>query len=307
MFAAPPELPTKVFTRLPDHLEWGDRRSAWVERKRPGSRFDSFLEGPSFDREGHLYTVDLAHGRIFRISPAGEWTVVCEYDGEPNGLKIRKDGAIFCADQKNGIVQIDPGTGAVSVVLGELPRGPLKGPNDLWFANNGDLYFTDQGETGLQDPSGRVVRIRANGKVDVLLDNVPGPNGIVGNKQQTALFVAATRSLTVWAVPIPTADMPVQKAQAFVQLSGGLSSGPDGLVLDEEENLVVCHCGLGSVWVFDPFGEPLYRIRSCVGRLTTNAAFGGPDRKTLYVTESQSGSILVAEWQTPGRPMYSHT
>lgn len=306
MFAAPPELPTKVFTRLPEHLRLGHRRSTWVDRKRPGAKFDSFLEGPSFDRAGNLYTVDLAHGRIFRISPAGDWTVVCEYDGEPNGLKLRNDGAIFIADQKNGILQLDPATGSVSVVLGELASGRLKGPNDLWFANNGDLYFTDQGETGLQDPTGRVVRIGADGRVDVLLDNVPGPNGIVGNKQQTSLFVAATRSLQVWSVPIPKGGSTVGKVQAFVQLSGGLSSGPDGLVLDEEESLVVCHCGLGSVWIFDPYGEPRCRIRSCAGRLTTNAAFGGSDRRSLYITESQSGSILIAEWGAPGIPMYSH-
>ena len=63
---------------------------------------------------------------------------------------------------------------------------------------------------------------------------------------------------------------------------------------------------LGVVWLFSPRGEPLYRIESCAGVLPTNCAYGGPDGKTLYITESQSGTILCAQQPTPGRVMYSH-
>lgn len=42
---------------------------------------------------GNLYVVDLAWGRIFKINPKKEFEVVIEYDGEPNGLAIRKDAA----------------------------------------------------------------------------------------------------------------------------------------------------------------------------------------------------------------------
>jgi gluconolactonase len=77
--------------------------------------------------------------------------------------------------------------------------------------------------------------------------------------------------------------------------------------MDEEGNLAVAHPGIGSVWVFDRHGEPLYRIRSCTtGRSTTNIAYGGADRRTLFITESATGSILKASLPTPGRPMYSH-
>jgi len=40
--------------------------------------------------------------------------------------------------------------------------------------------------------------------------------------------------------------------------------------------------------------------------LTTNCAFGGPDNKTLFITESKTGTVLKAELKTPGRRMYSH-
>jgi gluconolactonase len=78
---------------------------------------------------------------------------------------------------------------------------------------------------------------------------------------------------------------------------------PDGLAIDEEGNLVVAHVGLGAVWLFSNRGEPMLRINSPLGHLTTNIAFGGPQREVLYITESESGSILTAPM--PGRKMYS--
>src|SRR3546814_1471118 len=65
-------------------------------------------------RDGNLYIVDIPFGRIFRLSPEKEFTLVAEYDGEPNGLKIHKDGRIFIADFKHGILQLDPETGKVT-------------------------------------------------------------------------------------------------------------------------------------------------------------------------------------------------
>ena len=53
-------------------------------------------------------------------------------------------------------------------------------------------------------------------------------------------------------------------------------------------------------------GEPLYRVRSCAGLATTNCAFGGPERKTLFIAESRTGTVLKAELPVPGRLLYSH-
>jgi gluconolactonase len=58
--------------------------------------------------------------------------------------------------------------------------------------------------------------------------------------------------------------------------------------------------------VVDALGEPVYRIRSCAEPHTTNMAFGGTDNKTLFITESGSGSILKAETDVPGKLMFSH-
>lgn len=305
MFAAPPTIETDVFACLPDRFRRKDGANAWAVANRRGVTADSFLEGPSFDREGNLYVVDIPYGRVFRVAPDGEFTLVAEYEGEPNGLKIARDGRIFITDYRDGIMVLDPLTGQVSPVIERRWSERFKGVNDLAFARNGDLYFTDQGQTGLHDPTGRVYRLTKEGRLDLVLDNVPSPNGLVLNGAEHILYVAATRGNCIWRVPLMP-DGTASKVGLFVQLSGGLG-GPDGLAMDEADNLVVAHAGLGTVWVFSRLGEPLYRIRSCRGLATTNVAFGGTDRKSLFITESETGTILVARLPVAGRPLYSHS
>lgn len=303
MFAPPEDIETEVFAEVPARFRRADS-TAWTEVNRRGVATHSFLEGPSFDRDGNLYVVDVPFGRVFRVAPDGTFSVAAEYDGEPNGLKIHKDGRIFIADYKNGVMLLDPASGAVTPLLERRRSERFKGVNDLFFASNGDLYFTDQGETGLHDPTGRVYRMTDDGRLDLLVDTVPSPNGLVMNLDETALYVAATRGNAVWRLPNPQQGS-TTKVGIFVQLSGG-PGGPDGMALDEAGNLAVAHFGLGSVWLFDPHGEPLYRVRSCRGRLVTNVAYGGPDRRTLFITESESGTILRAPMPVAGRTMFSH-
>jgi SMP-30/Gluconolactonase/LRE-like region len=72
-------------------------------------------------------------------------------------------------------------------------------------------------------------------------------------------------------------------------------AAPDGLALDVEGCLLIAHEGFGSVWRLSPHAEPLDRIVSCAARATMNLAFGGPDNARLFITESQTGSILQAD------------
>lgn len=304
MYPAPPVLQTTVFARIPDAWRITGRGNRWIEVQRGGAPTDCFLEGPSFDRAGNLYVVDVAWGRIFRISPAGAVELFTEYDGEPNGLKIHADGRIFVADFRHGLMVVDPATRAVEPLLERNALDRFKGLNDLVFASNGDLYFTDQGLTGLHDPSGCLYRLRTDGRLDCLLRNIPSPNGLVLNAAGNTVFVNVTRGNCVWRVPLLPDGTPY-KVGVFIQLSGGLG-GPDGLAIDEAGNLAVAHIGLGAVWLFSRLGEPLARINSCQGLATTNLAYGGRDRKTLYITESESGCILTASVDVPGQLMFSH-
>lgn len=303
MYEAPPTVVARPFVVMPEEIKVSGRRSEWADVQFGGAPVPTFLEGPSFDRAGNLWVVDIPWGRLIKVTPQGKVSVEAEYDGEPNGLKFHKDGRAFITDHKNGIMVFDPRTGRVEPYLERTMLQRFKGVNDLIFAANGDLYFTDQGQTGLHDPSGCLYRLRTDGTLDCVLKGIPSPNGLVLNKAESAILLAVTRANAVWRVPLMR-DGTASKVGTFIQMSGG--SGPDGLAIDAEDNLVVCHVGLGSVWLFSHLGEPLLRIKAPGGLLTTNCAFGGPDNKTIFITESKTGTILCADLPVAGRALYSH-
>jgi gluconolactonase len=139
--------------------------------------------------------------------------------------------------------------------------------------------------------------------LECLLDNLPSPNGLVLNEHETDLLLAVTRANAVWRIRFLPGSGAVGKSGTFIQLSGGLA-GPDGLALAEDGSLAVCHMGFGTVWLFSRLGEPLLRIKSPAGILTGNCAFGGPEGRTLFVTEAETASILTAELPVKGFPMF---
>ena len=307
----PPQIiQARVLTRLPQEFRKRGR-TEWSDANKPGHEVDCFLEGPSFDREGNLYVVDIPFGRIFRISPALEWSLVAQYDGWPNGLAIHKDGSIWVADYRRGLLRLDaasrhPGAGRDPIspvtILGHRNSESFKGLNDLTFDALGNCYFTDQGQTGLHDPAGRVYRFNANGRLDPMVSGIPSPNGIALDTTQKVLFIAVTRANAVWRGPI-LADGNVSKIGAFRTFFG--TSGPDGMAVDRDNRLVVAHASLGGAFVIDARGEVSHFVRSPEGSTVTNVAYR-PGTSKLVMTESETGSILEADLPGVGAPLFSH-
>jgi len=289
----PPRLiKTKVFSAMPDHFRRKGARTDWADANRPGAPTDCFIEGPSFDADGNLFIVDIPFGRIFKISPDQKWSLVVEYEGWPNGLKIDAKRRILVADYMHGILELDARAGKMLPVLTARNSESFKGCNDLHIASNGDIYFTDQGQTGLHDPTGRVYRLRASGQLDCLIDTGISPNGLVLDPNEAVLFVAMTRDNAVWRAPFMK-DGSVSKVGRFCSMFG--PSGPDGMTMDSAGRLFVGHASLGHVFVFAANGEIIARIKSCAGGACTNVAIGGARRDRLYITESVTGTVLVAD------------
>jgi gluconolactonase len=295
----PTVIPARVLTRLPDAFRRKCRRE-WADANKPGHEIDCFLEGPSFDREGNLYVTDIPCGRIFRISPALEWSLAAEYDGWPNGSALHRDGSLWISDYRRGLLRLAPGEGRPTPVLGHRNSESFKGLNDLTFDRDGTLFFTDQGQTGLHDPTGRVYRLSPEGRLDVVLAGVPSPNGVALGAGGKVLYVAATRANQVWRGPL-LADHSMTKVGAFRTFFG--ASGPDGLAVDAENRLVVCHASLGGAFLLNAGGEITHFIRSAAGSTVTNAAYR-PGTSKLVLTESETGSILEADLPAPGAPLW---
>ena len=308
-FSAPQVIEARVLTRMPDSFR-RKRRSAWGDANKPGHEVDSFLEGPSFDRAGNLYVTDIPYGRIFRISPQLEWTLVAEYDGWPNGTAIHRDGSVWITDYRRGILRLrvssstgtSQGLGAPEEVLGHRNSESFKGVNDLTFDMDGNCYFTDQGQTGLHDASGRVYRLRSNGILDLVMGGVPSPNGVALDTTGKVIFIAVTRANAVWRGPL-LPDGSAAKVHAFRTFFG--TSGPDGMAVDVENRLVVAHASLGGAFVVNARGEVTHFVKSAAGSTVTNVAYR-PGTSQVVMTESETGTILEADLPAHGAALFSH-
>ncbi|MGE0851357.1 MAG: SMP-30/gluconolactonase/LRE family protein [Hyphomicrobiaceae bacterium] len=302
-FPVPETIPSKVFTPLPDRFR-AAKRTLWADFNKGGAEVDSFLEGPAFDRAGNLYVTDIPNGRIFRIDRAGGWEHVATYDGWPNGLKIAADGRILITDYKRGLVVLDPGSGSVTPHYTYIRSESFKGVNDLVISGSGDIFFTDQGQTGMQDPSGRVYRLTVDGRLERLLDTCPSPNGIALDPTEGWIYVALTRACQIWRMPV-TRDSVTGKVNVFAHMPGGMS-GPDGLAVDEEGGLAVANPGHGCIWLLDRHGVPRFRVESCGGRTITNVAYDPKDLHRLVFTDSDLGQVLEARVPIRGLLLASH-
>lgn len=178
MHDRPAVIQAKRWTALPGEFRRPGASEHSINQKR-GRPLDSFLEGPIYVAElDLLFVTDIPYGRIFSIDSNTQWTLVLEYDGEPNGLvwnQITK--AIVIADYKQGILELDPGSKSFGtwqhVITGNASRGRM-----IVISRDGVIYFTDQGMTGLQDPTGRVFRLYSDGRLEILVSNRPSPNGL---------------------------------------------------------------------------------------------------------------------------------
>jgi len=300
-FLQPPEVrQAEVFSSMPERFRRKGVKTEWAAANRAGQETDSFLEGPVFDDQGNLFVTDIPHGRLFKVDPAGEWELVAEYDGEPNGMKFLSERELLITDYKQGLVVCDITSGEVRPFLARRNSERFKGVNDLIFDSQGNLYFTDQGQSGLHDPSGRLYRLRPSGQLDLLLSNVPSPNGVALSPDERVLYLAVTRGNAVWRVPL-LEDGSVSKVSAFFTSYG--PSGPDGLAVDTQGRLAVANPGLGFLWILNHRAEPQVVFRSPVGASLTNIAYGSTDRSAVYCTESVSGSILRCTLDVPGLPL----
>jgi gluconolactonase len=300
MYHPPEIIYTSLYSKLPESMRKTGQKSDWLQ-SRERHNIHSFLEGPTFDAVGNLYCTDIPFGRIFKVDANDKFETIAEYDGEPNGMKVFQNDQALIADHRRGLLTLNLKTGNISVVVSRAWGEGFRGLNDLIIASNGDIYFTDQGQSGLQDPTGKLYRLRSNGELEIVLSGIPSPNGLAFNPDESMLYLNVTRTNQVWRVPIDR-NGHASKVGVFLNMSGG--GGPDGLAVDTKGNLFVAAPGTESVWVFSPLGEPIHRMISKEGKRPTNIAFGGANNQTLFITESGTGTISCVEMPTPGLTLF---
>ena len=124
---------------MPEKFRRTGVRTEWADVNQGGRLADSFLEGPVFDTQGNLYVTDIPFGRVFRIDHKGEWDLVAQWEGEPNGMKFLNDTELLVTDYKNGLMRLNIQTGQVQTFLERRNSESFKGVNDLVLDSRGNV------------------------------------------------------------------------------------------------------------------------------------------------------------------------
>lgn len=246
-----------------------------------------FTEGPASDAQGNLFFTDIPANRIYKLSAAGEFSVFVEPSGHCNGLMITSNGGFYACQMDGALLQVDPKTGKLTTLASEYNGKRFNAPNDLVVDASGGIYFTDprfRAPMPLPQEKEGVYYRAADGKVTRLLDGLPAPNGVLLSTDEKTLYVIPTMQKEMMAYPVEGPGK-LGEGKVFcslVQREGttGPGGGGDGLTIDTQGNLYITS-GLG-IQIYSPAGKHLKTIE--FPEQPANVTFGGPERKTLFVT-----------------------
>ncbi|MGD8176556.1 SMP-30/gluconolactonase/LRE family protein [Marinimicrobium sp. ARAG 43.8] len=270
-------------------------RIAGSASERPG-----LYEGPVWV-DGSLYFSDFTFdegfpSRVQRLTDEGTLETAIEDSGS-NGLAVDTEGFLMAATHDaKAISRYELSTGDREIVWDTYQDNRFNSPNDLTLTGNGIIYFTDpdfqQSAAPGRQPKTRVYRIGTDG-ISVVDDTIANPNGVSLSPDERTLYVAGGGEKGV----LRAYDLDDQ-GQVTGHRDLAKVSVPDGMAIDCLGNIYVTEHSLQRLRVLSPEGEQLAEIK--VDANITNAAFGGEQRKTLYLTGA--GTLWQIELDVAGYP-----
>lgn len=271
----------------------------------------AFTEGPAWHADGSVFFSDIENDRIMRVDPSGSLGVFRTPSGRANGLVFDLQGRLVACEGGNRRVSRTNADGSITVLADRYQGKQFNSPNDVTIDSQGHLFFTDprygdRSNIEQIDDSGKpiegVYRISPNGKVQrVLGQEIERPNGIAVSPDDRHLFVAVNtnddqgNSRSLWRFDF-NANRDVIPETATKLFDWGTDRGPDGIAIDQAGRIYAT-AGLNyaappyetadkykaGVYVISPDGDLLTTIPVPIDMIT-NCAFGGADRKTLFIT-----------------------
>jgi len=288
-----------------------------------------FPEGPVALPDGSIALVEIEKQVISRIAPDGTYSIISRTGGGPNGLAAGPDNTLILCnnggfawheepeilrphgvaeDYTNGRIEVvDIATGAVRTLYDRCGDVMLKGPNDLQLDGKGGFWFTDLGKVRARDRDhGGVYWAALDGSriVEAAFPIFGGANGIGISPDGEKLYVAETETGRLWAFDIVGPGR-LRKCP-WPSTSGGelLCQFPgfrrlDSLAITDAGNIVVATLVEGEITTVTPAGK-IIDVAKMPERMPTNICFGGPDRRTAYITLSNTGKLVSMRWREAG-------
>lgn len=255
--------------------------------------FTPGIEGPNCDAAGNIYVVNFARQQtIGKVTPDGKAEVFVTLPGKStgNGIVFDKKGFMYIADYVgHNVLKIDPKTKEISV-FAHNPK--MNQPNDLAIAPDETLYASDP---NWGKETGQLWRIDRKGQTMLVAEGMGTTNGIEVSPDGKTLYVNESVQRNVWSFAIGK-DGSLADKKLLKKFD---DHGFDGMRADIDGNLYITRYGKGTVAVLSPEGKILREI-DVLGKAPSNICFGGPDGKTVYVTEVTKQRLVQFRVDRPG-------
>jgi len=283
-----------------------------------------FTEGTTWVQEGnsgYLLLSDIPANVIYKLTPGGAASIYLEKSGyggpdlwrvgmeftngkdpsDPrfekfnmsgsNGLALDRQGRLVIATWAGRSIDRIEKSGKRTVLADRYDGRRFNGPNDVVVKSDGSIYFTDTfGGLRLRDKDPGIgldiqgVYMIKDGKVTLLVKDLPNPNGLAFSPDESVLYANSGRDRFVKRYEVKP-DGTLGDGRMFLDISGEKAPGiTDGMKVDTKGNLWTT--GAGGVWIVSPEGRHLGTILT--PELAANLAFGDADRKTLYIAARTS-------------------
>jgi sugar lactone lactonase YvrE len=247
-----------------------------------------FADGPLWHPDGYLLVADAARDRVVRWSPRDGLRLFREPSGGTTAMALDREGRVLAAEREaRRIARIEPDQSVVTVV-NRFSGRRLNSPHDLVVAPDGSIYFTDPpyGLAGQRDAQELdfqgVYRVASDGRLTLLLRDLPRPNGIGLSPDRRTLYVTDSERAELLAIALTADGHAEGEARVLAQVNPwkpGMRGVPDGLAVASSGHIFVA--GPGGVWVFDENGGRLGVIAT--PETPAACAFGDHDRRTLFI------------------------
>jgi gluconolactonase len=269
-----------------------------------------FTEGPAVAPDGSVFFSDLTfvdttshyEGHIWRFNPrTGSCTIYRSPSNLSNGIEFDAKGRMVVAEGGSAggrrIVRTNLSTGKTEILAMSYQDAPFNAPNDLAIDAKGRIYFTDpcyDNTFTVRQPVMGVYRIEESGKITLLIEDVPMPNGIVLSPDQRTLYVGCfdegepqhqpmhPKRMAIYAYALSESGNVVSRKML---VDYGSHDGPDGMTVDARGNLFVAvrDEDRPGICVYDPAGTEIGFIT--VPEIPSNVAFDRPPNQyRLYIT-----------------------
>jgi gluconolactonase len=265
-------------------------------------------EGPVAMHDGSMLVS--GPNTILKVDASGTVTTFIDNSNQTNGMGWDGQGRLISAQRGKGMERIGVLYPAdkVATLVDNYQGKPFDALNDMALDKRGGVYFTDTQGVYYLPPGARAAT--------KIVDEVPRPNGLVLSPDEKTLYVHNKDGVYMLAFDV-AANGTIANRRNFARYksvripghkdpSWDEDNGADGMAVDSDGRVYAATNA--GVEVFSPRGELLGVLPVQWGaetdniRKPQNLAFGGPDRKTLYIVGSGTVYKVRTLSQGPSRP-----